>query len=229
MALEARGKGVREREAGEYGQRILCRIGWRAVIAVAVLGFGTPLLGLLLGFHSATFAGVELVAIGGVLLIDRYVNPILDRRIRGIVGEKDVGQLLDDMRSDGWRMLHDVGTGRGNIDHVAVGPGGVLTIETKSRRGRVRVANIDPGWLKQAYAQKKFVERLLDLSRVDCLLVFSAAYLDLAVTSRCGVTVLPARMLQGHLRRRPIALGAEQIDQIYDKLVLALEALAAHV
>jgi hypothetical protein len=29
------------------------------------------------------------------------------------------------------------GTGQGNIDHIAIGPGGLLTIETKSYAGKV--------------------------------------------------------------------------------------------
>jgi hypothetical protein len=227
MASDATVKGVRGRSPGEYGRLILRRIGWRAVMAVAVLGFGTPLLGLLLGFRSAAFASAELAAIATMLLIDRKVIPILDRRIRGIDGEKDVGQLLDGLQADGWHTLHNVQTGRGDIDHIVVGPGGILTIETKSRRGRVRVASINPAWLKQAYAQKKFIERLIDVRGVNCLLVFSAAYLDQAVSRQRGVIVLPARMLPGHLRRRSDVLSPEQIERVYDRLAVALDTVIA--
>lgn len=227
MASDAKSKGARDRRPGEYGRQVVRRIGWRAVMAVLVLGLATLLLGLLLGFRSSAFTGAELVAIAGVIVIDRKVNPILDRRIRGLDGEKDVGRLLDGLDSDGWRALHTVQTGRGDIDHIAVGPGGILTVETKSHRRRVRVANIDSAWLKQAYAQKKFIERLLGINGVDCLLVFSTAYLDRAVSRQRGVMVLPARMLQGHLRRREAVLSPEQVEDAYEQLATGLDTMIA--
>jgi hypothetical protein len=43
------------------------------------------------------------------------------------------------------RLLHDrrvPGHGSGNIDHIAVGPGGVTVIDTKSYKGKVRVERV---------------------------------------------------------------------------------------
>jgi hypothetical protein len=48
------------------------------------------------------------------------------------------------------------------VDHIVIGPGGILTVETKSHAGRVSVARIDQRWLKQAYAEAKVVERFVD-------------------------------------------------------------------
>ena len=42
-------------------------------------------------------------------------------------------------------VLHDrrvPGRGRANIDHIAIGPGGVTVIDTKSSRGRVQIATV---------------------------------------------------------------------------------------
>ncbi len=33
-----------------------------------------------------------------------------------------------------WSVLHDVDRGRGNVDHIAIGPHGLFTIETKLHR-----------------------------------------------------------------------------------------------
>ena len=41
-------------------------------------------------------------------------------------------------------LLHDrriPGRGRANIDHIAIGPGGITVIDTKSARGRLRIEN----------------------------------------------------------------------------------------
>ena len=55
----------------------------------------------------------------------------------GFLGECVVAENLASLASDGWRVFHDVPmTGESgasyNIDHVAVGPGGVVAVETKT-------------------------------------------------------------------------------------------------
>jgi hypothetical protein len=56
----------------------------------------------------------------------------------GFFGERVVAEFLEPAKTQGWRVFHDVpcesGRERFNIDHVAVGPGGVYAIETKTRR-----------------------------------------------------------------------------------------------
>ena len=56
----------------------------------------------------------------------------------GWFGERVVGDLLAPLERQGWRIFHDIPREeRGqpfNVDHVAIGPGGVFVIETKSRR-----------------------------------------------------------------------------------------------
>lgn len=111
--------------------------------------------------------------------------------------------------------------GRGNIDHVVVGPGGVFTIETKSHAGRRKVDQIDPAWLAQACAQAKVLERVAG-TKVQPLLVFSRAYLDRPVSRHKGVVVLPARMLAGHLRRRRAVLEAPAALAVHDRLARSL-------
>jgi hypothetical protein len=137
--------------------------------------------------------------------------------------EELVGETLDGLRERGWFALHDVQLEHGNIDHVLVGPAGIFTIETKSHRGRLRAAAIDTRMLRQAYAQAKSVERITGLRAVP-LLVFSNAYLIPAVTERHGVTILPARMLVNHLRRRAGTIPTERVDDVYRRLAAALLA-----
>lgn len=150
-------------------------------------------------------------------------SPDLDRRQRGNEGELYVAAILDGLAADGWRTLHDVSIGeRGNIDHVLVGPGGVLTVETKSHGGRRRADSIDERWLHQAYAQCKQLERFTGME-VDSLLVFSRAFLiGRPVFRTGGVLVLPARMLAGHLAHREPVLSPERVDAVHRQLASAL-------
>src|SRR4029077_13677170 len=70
---------------------------------------------------------------------------------QGAEGEEVVGKVLEGLAEDGWCVIHDVCFGRGNIDHIVVGPGGIFTIETKSRGGRVSLDRLEPRMLGQAY------------------------------------------------------------------------------
>jgi Nuclease-related domain len=112
-----------------------------------------------LGLGWVAVAG-EVVLILGLLAVERHTTPLIDRWGRGAHGEEHVGEILDGLRDDGWFAIHDVSTGRGNIDHILIGPAGIFTIETKSHPGRINADRIDSRMLKQAYAEAKIAERI---------------------------------------------------------------------
>ncbi|MFY1827552.1 nuclease-related domain-containing protein [Myxococcus fulvus] len=74
----------------------------------------------------------------------RFLNiPTNERAWRiGAEGEELVGASLDQLRSQGWHVEHDVRIGaRGaNVDHLVIGPPGVIAINTKAVSGPVTVA-----------------------------------------------------------------------------------------
>jgi hypothetical protein len=201
---------------------VVRRIGLRALLALGLLMLTLAALWLL-GARGLTLAGVEVVAIALMLVGDRSVGSVMDRRMRGCEGEMHVGALLDGMTERGWLTIHDAYTGRGNVDHIVIGPGGLLTVETKSHAGRVQVANVDPAWLRQAWAERKYVESISGHPVADCLLVFSRAYLDRAPARRRGVLMLPARMLVGHLQRRKPVLTPEQVQTLHRRIAQELD------
>lgn len=205
----------------QHGRETVRLIARRALLGLGVLIVSAVIAGAIAGWRSWTFVVAELTALVLMLLGDRWLTPRLERRERGNLGEMKVGRILDEQEGVGWRVLHDVATGHGNIDHVLVGPGGILTVETKSRRGRLNVQQLDPNWLRQAYAQRKWIERVTG-QQADALLVFSDAFLDRPVSRQRGVCVLPARMLAGHLARRPARLAAEEVESIHSHLSRAL-------
>jgi hypothetical protein len=49
-------------------------------------------------------------------------------------GERSVAETMQDLVRQGWHVFHDVPGDNFNIDHVAVGRGGIFAIETKTRR-----------------------------------------------------------------------------------------------
>jgi hypothetical protein len=61
--------------------------------------------------------------------------PIARRLNRGERGELHVADMLEELRSNEYRPIHDIVRNGFNVDHVVVGPGGVFAIETKYRSG----------------------------------------------------------------------------------------------
>ncbi|MGP7961771.1 nuclease-related domain-containing protein [Sanguibacter sp. A246] len=63
---------------------------------------------------------------------------------QGAEGERLVAQTLGALERYGWLLLHDIrwpGRQKANIDHVAIGPGGVVIIDTKNWSGEVTVTD----------------------------------------------------------------------------------------
>ena len=61
----------------------------------------------------------------------------------GAEGERLTGRVLDKL--DGYVVLHDrkIPGSKANIDHIAIGPGGVFVIETKNYKGEVTIQGDD--------------------------------------------------------------------------------------
>jgi Nuclease-related domain len=152
------------------------------------------------------------------------VDATENQQIQGRRGEQHVAALLDALRADGWRILHDLDTGRGNIDHVAIGPGGVFVIETKTWRPPwFKTDGVSRKWLDQAYAQCKTLETLCD-TRVEPIIAVVKAWLGKPVTRRRGVLILSERMLPGQLRGRGRVLRADEIDAVHQRITAAFSA-----
>lgn len=137
-----------------------------------------------------------------------------------MAGEDRVGQILGALTAHGWLVLHGLQIGRTDIDHVLVGPGGVITIETKSRRGWTVVSEVPRRWLQQASAHRR---RLLELvpviGRADALLVLHAPTVGLGPVLKRGVYVLPAGGLRGHLIGLPTVMSEQKARATYDEIV----------
>jgi len=211
------------RTAGKHARATTKRFARRGLLLLAALMGGGVSAGVAWGFFTPRFVIVELVVLAGLLAIERRLVPAMDRWDRGATGEEHVGKILERLRDHDWHVVHDLDLGRGNVDHVIVGPPGVLTVETKSHGGRIDVTRLDAKMLKQAYAQAKAVSELTGQD-ASPLLVFSRAYLyPRPVSRQRGVVVLPARMLKGHLERRDAELSPEDARSLYERL-LALQA-----
>ena len=207
--------------AGQYARATVRRLRMRTLVTLGVLAVATALLGRTFGLHDWRVVASEIALLVSMLVISRCVLPLVERHERGAAGEEQVGGLLDQLASGGWRVIHDASLGRGNVDHILIGPPGVFTVETKSHPGPVRVGRVHGATLTQAQAQSRAVERITGLE-VEPLIVFSCAWVDRPAARRKGVRVVPARMLLGHLDRRPARLSREEIERAHGLVAQAL-------
>ena len=207
--------------AGQYERTTVRRLRMRTLVALGLLAVATALLGRTFGLRDWRFLGSEITLLAMIFVISRYVLPLVERHDRGATGEEQVGGLLDGLAGDGWRVIHDASLGRGNVDHILIGPAGVFTVETKSHPGPIRVGRVHGAILSQAQAQRKAIERVTG-ETVEPLIVFSRAWVDKPLARRKGVRVTPARMLAGYLERRPAALTREQVERARASVVAAL-------
>jgi hypothetical protein len=65
----------------------------------------------------------------------------VDRWRRGSGGERRTARALRPLSRVGWVVRHDLAAGRGNRDHVVVGPAGVFLLDSKTFGGEVTVAD----------------------------------------------------------------------------------------
>ncbi len=209
------------RTAGQYARAAVRRLRMRTLVTLGALAVATALLGRTFGLHDGLFIASEVALLASMFVISRYVLPLVERRDRGASGEEHVGGLLDELAGDRWLVIHDASLGRGNIDHILIGPAGVFAIETKSHPGPVRTSQIHGATIAQARAEAKAVARITGVD-VEPLIVYSRAWVDRPMARRKGVRVVPARMLTGYLCKRPRRLSAEEIEAVHGRVASAL-------
>ena len=150
----------------------------------------------------------------------------------GAKGEREVGRKLNRWAAAaGWHVLHAVPVGeRGtDIDHVVIGPFGVVTVNTKATSTTVwvgesgmKVGHTTVDYLRKSRAEGQRAAQLLSHAAgwpvpVQPAIVFTGAQ---RFTIRRGgpadVAVLPTpRALHDWLRQQPSVLDAGQVAEVY--------------
>ncbi len=150
----------------------------------------------------------------------------------GARGERTVGRQLNRWAArHGWHVLHAVPVGQrgADIDHVVIGPFGVVTVNTKTTRAPVWVGEYGltvggkpTDYLRKSRSEASRAGRLLNQATglsvpVQPAIVFVGAR---RVSVRRGgpadVAVLPSpRALRHWLRKQPLVLEPSQVQEIY--------------
>jgi hypothetical protein len=79
------------------------------------------------GFVLGTGLTLTACAVAALVVLTSGSAPL----IMGELAEQWTAQELRPLREHGWHLVNHFGLGRGDQDHVVVGPGGVVLVETK--------------------------------------------------------------------------------------------------
>jgi hypothetical protein len=108
------------------------------LVTLPVVAYAGYISHLYVSGREAGPVGLSLLALAclaveGYFLFTIFKMIKLRRTLRlGYIGELTVGQRLNRMMLEGYRVYHDFPAEGFNIDHVVVGPRGVFAIETKT-------------------------------------------------------------------------------------------------
>lgn len=143
---------------------------------------------------------------------------------KGARGERKTGRKLD--RLPGWSALHDraVPGSRANLDHVLIGPGGVLYVDTKNwtsrtveiRRGTLWYGGDKTGALKTVLWEAGHVSRALGTPVRPVVSFHGQSQLRITELDVDGqtVTVLPSDVLTLWIKNLPALLGAGAAEDL---------------
>jgi Nuclease-related domain len=201
---------------------------WR-VAAILGIGAGGGVLGSLLApWLGLALGGLAAVAAGWGLRFRPSPDAIAWRR--GAAGERRTAQLLDPLERHGWAILHDLAVpgSAANIDHLAIGPGGVFAIDSKQYRGRLQLDAIGKLWHGRyplapavraaSWEADQAAQVLPDPGMaVVPIVTVHGVQVPWGKVVMDGVRVVTARRLPSMLRQLPVVLGPKRIAWLADQ------------
>jgi hypothetical protein len=184
---------------------------------------------------AATLVVVLIDAFTGVPKIIAITKRLWAARL-GYMGERAVAEELNTLLVKGYRVFHDLPFEKFNIDHVVVGPKGVFSIETKTRRkprqenatAEYKVVHEGKTLRWPKVSETKTIEQaLLNASTISKWIAASAAesvpaqaivavpgWFTATDTTFPAVWVLNPRGIKAFIEKCPPTLSPDQIQRI---------------
>jgi len=218
----------------------------RRVFAVLGLVCGFVVVVSFVGAQRWPSQGWTLGLVGGVALaffMIAWVSPPgwIENWRSGAWGEQATAQALRALEKEGWVVLHDLPAGRGNVDHIAVGPGGVFLLDSKRLAGSVSVDDegvtvrrLDdreltyrhPGSAHLLSLARETHQRVLAKSRIKTwvtpVMVIWAEFPQRVVGDWC--VYVHGEDLVGWLRERPQTIAPGRVQQVAEAVRTSWES-----
>lgn len=228
------------RKAGASTRAAFRRKALPVVVLIVTIAFAFPVLNMSKGLRQHPQLSIAVcVAYLGVLKLCEVIFDGFNRTWgEGARGEEKLGAALAELETRGWTVLHDVVLDSWNIDHVAIGPTGVFTIETKSHRGRIQHDGqqllrsghpLEKDFLRQAKSQGLWLGKQLEQRGhnvfVTPIVCFTRAYVRVPKSATRPVVVVPLKWLLETLERGKVRLNEAALRDV----TAAVRECCAHV
>jgi hypothetical protein len=210
---------------------------WR-ILALVVAGVAAWLAAARVAPDLAAPTGVTVAAGLGWLLRFRSSPDAVAWR-RGAAGERRTARLLAPLERRSWAVLHDLAIpgSAANIDHLVIGPGGVLVIDSKQYRGQLHVGRDGMVWhgrhllvsaLRKTLWEADQADEVLGITdiQVAAIVAVHGASIPRGVLRADGVTIVPARRLPDLLQALPPVFGPERVAWLADRARLRFRPAA---
>jgi hypothetical protein len=209
---------------------------WRMAATLGI-GAGGGLLGSLLAPRlGVVLGGLAAMAAGWGLRFRPSSDAVAWRR--GAAGERRTARLLGQLERHGWEVLHDLAVpgSRANLDHLAIGPGGVFVIDSKQYRGRLQLDPTGRLWHGRyplaptlravSFEADRAAQVLADPQVVVPIVAVHGLQVPWGKVVIDGVPVVPARRLPSMLCALPVVLGPERVADLADRARVRFRAAA---
>jgi hypothetical protein len=210
---------------------------WR-VAAVLAAAVAAGLLAAALLPRRGGLAGV--VAAAGLAWLLRHRSSADTRAWRrGAAGERRTARLLAPLERHGWAVLHDLAipSSHANLDHLVIGPGGVVVIDSKQYRGQLQLDRDGLLWhgrhllvssLRKVRWEADQADEVLGIAdlQVAAAVAVHGASVPSGGLEADGVTVASARRVPDLLRAMPPILGPERVAWLADRARLRFRSAA---
>jgi hypothetical protein len=184
--------------------------------------------------HLAFYWGLGLgVAVAMVMTLADSPPHHIERWRQGVQGEKATAKALRGLVAKGWVLVNDIDIGRGNIDHVLLGPPGAFLLESKNLHGVLAVQRgvLSVRWREDphdGYENHRLSVRMETLARtfgalleregaagipVQPVVVLWGNFEQRSVQSKAGVAWVRGNALASVLASRPTQLSPEQVQR----------------
>ncbi|MCH9698151.1 MAG: NERD domain-containing protein [Gammaproteobacteria bacterium] len=200
---------------------------WNSLLLFEVIDISITL------YASSVAIGLSIYCLLKLLHIKKKIKNL---RL-GRDGERAVGQTLDALKNNGYKVYHDIIGENFNIDHLIVCKYGIFSIETKTyskpNQGECKILVKHNGIYINGYLQKKniFIQAKAQQSWLESLLctltglkvhvqpvvVFPGWYVENHIKGH-DIWVLEPKALPSFIKKRPVILTTEQINFISNQL-----------
>ena len=236
--------GDRRAQAGESSKRKYNtltrswrRRNWRVFLAIGCV-CGTLLLGSLFASRLLPNFAWTLGLVGGAaaaFFLIAWLSPPgwVENWQLGSWGEQATAKALGDLAHEGWMVLHDLPAGRGNVDHIVIGPGGVFLLDSKRLSGSVLVRDgvvtvrrpDDPdltyqhtGAVHLLHLARQTHDRILAATRINTwvapVMVLWADFPQGEAEDRCAY--VHGDRIAEWLRSKPQTIAPQRVPQVAD-------------